>query len=153
MKSISFLCFLVFFGITIVSCSKDDPDPSFQNRFSFKLDDMAYSFSEFEISYDSIDQRIFVRRDEGDDIFTFNLLIDLPVGVEHPMNWHEGISFFNAKIPGGNFLTVDSDDSKLIIQRHDTEKKQIEVTFQGIGLQSLSLETRTISEGVLNVQY
>ncbi len=69
------------------------------------------------------------------------------------MNWHDGISFFNARIPGGNFLTVDPNLCRLTIEEHDTVKNEVKVTFHGVGLQSLSLETKTFTDGVLNVKY
>ena len=153
MKKYSILFVLTFACLVFLACSKDDPDPQFQNEFSFKIDNVPYSFSEFEISYDSLDNNVFIRKESGDDLFTFNLELDLPVGVESPMNWHDGISFFNAKIPGGNFLTVDPNVCKLTIEEHDTVKNEVKVTFHGVGLQSLSQETKTFTDGILNVKY
>ncbi|MDX1408638.1 MAG: hypothetical protein R3330_10910, partial [Saprospiraceae bacterium] len=86
------------------------------------------------------------------NIFTFNFLLDWAEGI-HGMNWNDGSSFFFARVPQGDYWTLDPAKCPLTIERNDKTERQIEATFTAIAEQGGTTQTVTVTEGVLKVAY
>lgn len=157
MKNIILFSFLLIF----ISCDKDDGDStgnepdSFDNLFAFELDGKAYSFTDFEIKNDTVVRgpRVFLRKDDGDDRFTFNFLLT-ETGA-FGMDWNDGSDFFFAEGDKNNtgFFTVDKSKSTVVKEIIDLDKKRIKATFSGIGEQALTDDTCTITNGVIQANF
>ncbi len=147
---------VVLLALFTISCSKDDnPDPqNFENIFSFEINGQAYSFSDFEITHDTIvnGPRVFVRKDDGNNRFTFNFLLDKGVGT-HGLNWNDGSDFFFSRNELGDFFTLDPDKCTVVKEVVDLGQKQIKATFEGVGEQGLGDNTVSIANGLIQVQY
>jgi len=147
-----------FLAISIISCSDEGDDgmgsDNFEDQFSFTIDGKSYDFDEFEVKLDWLESqdRIFIRKEDGEEFFTFNLPLDLGDGT-HGMDWNNGGPFFFMDLEQGGFYTLDESTCKITVGSVDTLERRVKVTFEGIGTQAISSDQVEFSNGILNVNY
>ena len=138
------------------SCSKDDENnpQNFDVEYSFELDGTKYDFDNFLVNKTWLEDqnRIFISKTEGDDLYNVNFPLDLQVGA-NGMNWFNGGVWFFFSNSLGDFYTLDEDRCTMNVITIDTTNRQISATFSGVGTQVNSTDEVTITNGVLRVEY
>lgn len=145
------LSIFVFF----ISCTKEEPkEEEFKFEYSFTIDGIDYSFSDFKVdtSYIAGGNRLFISKADGDNRFNMNFPLDLTPGI-HGMDWNSGPLWFYVRIPKGDFYTLDNTTCTMNLLSIDKEKRTISATFQGVGSHGVNPATIEIKNGVLKAKY
>jgi len=156
MKNVKTIVLFLMLGLLISSCGSEDAPISenFSNTFSFEINGVAYAYEDFMITNDEAANgpRVFVSQDDENLRFSFNFYLDLTPGP-HTMNWNDGSSFFFARIPEGDFFTLDPSICRMNVLENDQVSKRLDLTFDAIGQQGFGNEEVSITNGVLRVNY
>jgi hypothetical protein len=153
-KLFLFVTILGFF----LGCQKSE----FQQQYSFTLDGTDYDFSDFITKTDWLESqnRLFVSKEDGNNVFNINFPLDLPNGKNgmeyrylQPAENAKISAWFYIRISAGDFYTLDESTSTINVIEIDTLARTISATFSGVGSQAISDETVSFSNGVLKLEY
>ncbi len=146
--------FLVL-SIGFIACSDDDDSSDdIKNEWSFSLDGESFNFSDFVIdtTWLSSQNRLFLKKEDGNNVFTLNFPLDINEGP-NGMDWNGGGVWFFMETDKGSFYTLDEPESTMNVIKIDTDARTISATYEGVGSQVINPETTVITNGVLKLSY
>lgn len=150
---------LSLFAMSLLFACSDAADPmteEFVNEFSFTIDGTNYSYDSTDIMITQDpngagEERLFLRVDDGDLIFTYNAKLTHDPGT-YGLDWNEG-EFFFMDLPQGRFYFLDTQACTMTITKNDITAGEFEATFKGQGSQAIGSDTVEVTNGIIRIKY
>lgn len=156
MKHLYYLLPLFCFGLIVGCTPEEDPEEIIvlADQFSVDINGTTYSYEDFEIKTEWLESqnRLFFKKEEGENTFTMNFPLDLSEG-DHGMDWNNGGVWFFMETADGAFYSLDESTCTMTVVEIDTMARTIHGTFEGIGTQALSTDTAIFDNGVIRASY